>query len=326
MDRFRTMQSFVRVVRAGSFTLAANQLGLSRALVSRHISDLEGRLGVRLLNRSTRALDLTDEGRQYLDFCEQMFRDIELKEDELAAVRAAPAGTLRILAPSSFGSLHIADAAIGFAKVQPRLKISLLLENTWFRQDDFSQRGLDMALRFAPIRKSTMIAKDIAEFNWVVCASPDYLARRGRPQKPADLGAHACLVHSNALPDDHMWRFEGPKSGITVRVTGEMYSNSALALRKAAVAGARHCAGAPLCGRRRSGRGDAGEHPQPLPHTLAHAPCNLSRCRDGAGQDRRLRRFSDEMAGHARHRADVLSAPLFVQLSKKLSSCRITTS
>ena len=237
MDRFRTMQSFVRVVRAGSFTLAANQLGLSRALVSRHISDLEGRLGVRLLNRSTRALDLTDEGRQYLDFCEQMFRDIELKEDELAAVRAAPAGTLRILAPSSFGSMHIADAAIGFAKVQPRLKISLLLENTWFRQDDFSQRGLDMALRFAPIRKSTMIAKDIAEFSWVVCASPDYLARRGRPQKPADLSTHACLVHSNALPDDHMWRFEGPKSGITVRITGEMYSNSALALRKAAVAG-----------------------------------------------------------------------------------------
>jgi DNA-binding transcriptional LysR family regulator len=237
MDRFRTMQSFVRVVRAGSFTLAASQLGLSRALVSRHISDLEGRLGVRLLNRSTRTLDLTDEGRQYLDFCEQMFRDIELKEDELAAVRAAPAGTLRILAPSSFGSLHIADAAIGFAKVQPRLKISLLLENTWFRQEDFSQRGLDMALRFAPIRKSTMIAKDIAEFAWVVCASPDYLARRGRPQKPADLSAHACLVHSNALPDDHMWRFEGPKSGITVRVTGEMYSNSALALRKAAMAG-----------------------------------------------------------------------------------------
>jgi DNA-binding transcriptional LysR family regulator len=237
MDRFRTMQSFVRVVRAGSFTLAASQLGLSRALVSRHISDLEGRLGVRLLNRSTRALDLTDEGRQYLDFCEQMFRDIELKEDELAAVRAAPAGTLRILAPSSFGSMHIADAAIGFAKVQPRLKISLLLENTWFRQEDFSQRGLDMALRFAPIRKSSMIAKDIAEFAWVVCASPDYLARRGRPQKPADLSTHACLVHSNALPDDHMWRFEGPKSGIAVRVNGEMYSNSALALRKAALAG-----------------------------------------------------------------------------------------
>ena len=237
MDRFRTMQSFVRVVRAGSFTLAANQLGLSRALVSRHVTDLEARLGLRLLNRSTRALDLTQEGRQYLDFCEQMFRDLEHKEDEIARVRAAPAGTLRVLAPSSFGTLHIADAVIAFAKVQPRLRVSLLLENTWFRQDDFIQRGLDIALRFAPIRKSTMIAEPIAEFSWVVCAAPDYIALRGRPQQPADLAAHACLIHSNALPDDHIWRFDGPKGGLTVRVNGAMYSNSALALRKASLAG-----------------------------------------------------------------------------------------
>jgi DNA-binding transcriptional LysR family regulator len=237
MDRFRTMQSFARVVRAGSFTLAAHQLGLSRALVSRHVSDLEARLGVRLLNRSTRALDLTQEGRQYLDFCEQMFRDLEHKEDEIARVRAAPAGTLRILAPSSFGTLHIADAVIAFAKVQPRLRVSLLLENTWFRQDDFTQRGLDVALRFAPIRKSAMIAEQIAEFTWAVCAAPDYISRHGRPQKPADLAAHACLIHSNALPDDHIWRFEGPKGGLSVRVSGAMYSNSALALRKASLAG-----------------------------------------------------------------------------------------
>ncbi len=231
------MQSFVRVVHAGSFTLAAQQLGLSRALVSRHISDLEARLGVQLLTRSTRALSLTEEGQQYLDFCDQMFRDLEHKEDEIAGVRAIPAGSLRILAPSSFGALHIADAVIGFAKVQPHLKVSLLLENTWFRQDDFSQRGLDTALRFAPIRKSALIAEPIAEFDWVICAAPDYIARRGRPQKPADLGSHACLIHNNALLDDHMWRFEGQKTGVTVRVNGTMHSNSALALRKAAMAG-----------------------------------------------------------------------------------------
>jgi DNA-binding transcriptional LysR family regulator len=130
MDRFRTMQSFVRVVRAGSFTLAAQQLGMSRALISRHVSDLEARLGVRLLNRSTRAIDLTDEGGRYLEFCEQMFRDLETKEDEIGKVRAQPAGTLRILAPNSFGALHVADAVIAFAKQQPRLKLSLLLENT----------------------------------------------------------------------------------------------------------------------------------------------------------------------------------------------------
>src|SRR5688572_4801733 len=101
MDRLRTMQSFVRVVRAGSFTLAAQQLGMSRALISRHVSDLEVRLGVRLLNRSTRALDLTEEGARYLEFCEQMFRDLERREDEIGRVRAQPAGTLRVLAPNS---------------------------------------------------------------------------------------------------------------------------------------------------------------------------------------------------------------------------------
>jgi DNA-binding transcriptional LysR family regulator len=237
MDRFRTMQSFVRVVRAGSFTLAAHQLGLSRALVSRHVRDLEMRLGVRLLNRSTRALDLTEEGRQYLDFCEQMFRAIESKESELAQARTAPAGTLRVLAPNSFGTLHLADATIAFARAHPRLRLSLLLENTWFRQDDFSQRGLDLALRFEPVRKTTMAAEPIAELDWVVCTAPDYLARRGKLAKPGDLAAHACLLHSNALPDDHVWRFAGPKGSIAVRVEGAMYSNSALALRKAAAAG-----------------------------------------------------------------------------------------
>jgi DNA-binding transcriptional LysR family regulator len=231
------MQSFVRVVRAGSFTLAAQQLGMSRALISRHISDLEARLDVRLLNRSTRALDLTEEGRRYLEFCEQMFRDLEKKEDEIGKVRAQPAGTLRILAPNSFGALHVADAVIAFAKQQPRLKLSLLLENTWFRQDDFLHRGLDMALRFAPIRKSALTAEPIVEIDWVVCVAPDYLARHGRPAKPSDLASHACLLHANALPDDHVWRFLAPKGVAVVRVNAALYSNSAIALRKAAIAG-----------------------------------------------------------------------------------------
>ncbi len=232
------MQSFARVVRAGSFTLAAQQLGLSRALVSRHVSDLETRLGVRLLNRSTRSLNLTEEGRQYLEFCEQLFRDLETKEDSISRVRTEPAGALRILAPNSFGTLHIADAMIAFARTQPRLKVSLLLENTWFRHSDFSQRDLDIALRFAPIRKSSLMAAEpIADFDWAVCVAPEYVERRGRPARPADLAAHACLIHSNALPDDHIWRFVGAKGNISVRINGTMYSNSALALRKIALAG-----------------------------------------------------------------------------------------
>src|SRR3569623_3646885 len=138
MDRFRTMETFVRVVRAGSFTVAANQLGLSRALVSRHVDELETRLGVRLLNRTTRSLNLTGEGQSYLDFCEQVFHQIEASEHALVHARTEPAGTLKIAVPKSFGQLHMADAVVDFAKVQPRLRVTLILEDVEIsRGNDF---------------------------------------------------------------------------------------------------------------------------------------------------------------------------------------------
>src|SRR5215204_3105864 len=173
MDRFRTMESFVRVVRAGSFTIAANQLGLSRALVSRHVSDLEARVGVRLLNRSTRSLNLTDEGRSYLDFCERLFRDVESKEHAIVRTRAEPTGMLKIMAPKSFGTLHLADAVIDFAKLQPRLQVTLMLEDVSFRSYDFAEKGLDLALRISSMRNTSVIEQQIAPLEWVACASPD---------------------------------------------------------------------------------------------------------------------------------------------------------
>ncbi|MCK9914004.1 LysR family transcriptional regulator [Microbacteriaceae bacterium K1510] len=245
MDRFRTMESFVRVVRAGSFTIAASQLGLSRALVSRHVSELETRLGVRLLNRSTRSLSVTEEGASYLDFCEQIFRDIETNERAMLRTRLEPAGTLKVLAPKSFGTAHLSDAVIAFAKVQPRLRVSLLLENTPYRGTyDFSERGLDVVLCFSiphpssnGERGSSLIEQRIATLDWAVCASPEYLAEVGEPQTPADLSEHACLVHVDTAPNDSIWRFEGPKGPVAVKVRGAFLSNSAAALAKAATAG-----------------------------------------------------------------------------------------
>jgi DNA-binding transcriptional LysR family regulator len=247
MDRFRTMESFVRVVRAGSFTTAASQLGLSRALVSRHVQELEGRLGVRLLNRSTRSLNLTEEGRSYLEFCERILAEIEGRERAIGRTRSEPVGTLKVAAPKSFGTTHVADAAIAFAKVQPRLRVSLILEDVSFRRPyDFVERGLDLVLRISSLRNSSLMESHIAWLDWVCCAAPDYLAREGRPSTPADLASHSCLVHTNVAPQDRIWRFEGPKGqngqrgqkgDISVKVTGTFFSNSALALRKAALAG-----------------------------------------------------------------------------------------
>ncbi len=238
MDRFRTMESFVRVVRAGSFTIAASQLGLSRALVSRHVSDLETRLGVRLLSRSTRSLSLTEEGSAYLEFCERVFRDIESNERSILRTRLEPVGALKIMAPKSFGTMHLSDAVIAFAKAQPRLRVSLILENTPYRGSyDFAERGLDLMLCFSTARGSSVVEQEIATLEWVVCASPDYLARAGRPQSPAELGDHACLVHVDVTPNDSVWRFEGPKGPAPVKVRGAFFSNAALTLRKAAVEG-----------------------------------------------------------------------------------------
>jgi DNA-binding transcriptional LysR family regulator len=238
VDRFRTMESFVRVVRAGSFTIAASQLGLSRALVSRHVGDLEGRLGVRLLNRSTRSLALTEEGTAYLEFCERVFRDIESNERSILRTRLEPAGTLKLLAPKSFGALHLSDAVIAFAKVQPRLRVSLVLENTPYRGSyDFAEKDLDLVLCFSAVRGSSVVEQEIAKLDWVVCASPDYLARAGKPATPAELTDHSCLVHVDVAPNDSIWRFEGPKGPAAVKVRGAFFSNSALTLGKAAVAG-----------------------------------------------------------------------------------------
>jgi DNA-binding transcriptional LysR family regulator len=238
MDRFRTMESFVRVVRAGSFTIAASQLGLSRALVSRHVSELEGRLGARLLNRSTRSLNLTEEGAAYLQFCERVFRDIESNERAILRTRQEPVGTLKLLAPKSFGTMHLSDAIIAFAKLQPRLRVSLMLENTPYRGSyDFGERGLDLVLCFSTMRSASVVEQAIATLEWAVCASPDYLARAGRPQSPSDLGEHACLVHVDVMPNDSIWRFEGPKGPVAVKVRGAFFSNAALTLVKAAAAG-----------------------------------------------------------------------------------------
>ena len=238
MDRFRTMESFVRVVRAGSFTVGASQLGLSRALVSRHISDLEAHLGVRLLNRSTRSLALTDDGTAYLEFCEKVFREIESNERAILRTRMEPAGTLKVLVPKSFGAMHLSDAIIGFAKAQPRLRVSVMLENTPYRGSyDFAERDLDVVLCFSTMRGSSVVEEKIATLDWTLCASPDYLARAGHPDVPAALGGHACLVHVEVLPNDAAWRFTGPEGPVQVKVRGTFSSNSAATLSKAAVAG-----------------------------------------------------------------------------------------
>jgi DNA-binding transcriptional LysR family regulator len=236
MDRFRVVESFVRVAHVGSFTKAAMQLGLSRALMSRRILDLEARLGVRLLNRSTRSVSLTEEGRAYLTHCEQVLNDMETAEREIARGSKAPLGTVRVLAPKSFGVVCLSDAVIAFSHKHPQIRVSLSLNDFTFRPGDFVAEGYDVAIRIADIRDSSVLARRIAVLKWLLCASPDFIARAGAPGGVADLPRFPCLAHLGSDEHDRVWRLFGPGGG-SVRVDGPFHSNSALALRKAALAG-----------------------------------------------------------------------------------------
>lgn len=231
------MESFVRVARSGSFTTAAQQLGISRALVSRHVTDLERRLGVRLLNRSTRWLNLTDQGQRFLESSEQLLGDLEKSERSLVRAHNEPAGTLKVVAPKSFGSLNLADAVVAFAQAHPRVRVLLTLDDYAFLPYDFVERGFDLAIRSATTRDSALVSRQVATLEWVVCAAPDYIARKGFPQRPSDLTKHACIAHFHPQSVDRDWVFEGPGGRASIAIEGVFVTNSALVARRAALAG-----------------------------------------------------------------------------------------
>jgi DNA-binding transcriptional LysR family regulator len=235
MDRFRTMQSFVEVIRLGSFSEAAKILGLSRALISRHITDLEKRLGVRLLTRTTRRITLTEAGAEHFNFCQRIIKEIEEKETSLKQMQREPAGSLKILAPKSLTTLALGDAIASFATASPHLSISLMLDDLSFRSYDFIERGFDVAVHTTPIRESSLVARKIATLRWLLCASPEYLKRQGEPRVPRDLTRHQCLVHLNSDPSDRVWRLRDSAGLASVKVQGPFASNSVLVLRKAAL-------------------------------------------------------------------------------------------
>ena len=240
MDRFKTMESFARVATLGSFSAAAKQLGTSRALISQHVTQLEKRLGVQLLNRNTRCLTLTETGSRYLEFCRRTLEElneIDDQESTITQLQKGPRGLLKVTAPKFFGLHHLSDAVVEFSAQYPNIQVRLIIEDSSVRAYDFVDQGLHIAVRLGDLPDSSLIARKIANLQWVVCASPKYLAQRGEPRTPAELRKHSCLAHVNLDPNDRAWRFQGIDNLISVKITGAFASNSALVLRKAAIAG-----------------------------------------------------------------------------------------
>lgn len=205
MDKLLAMTTFVRIVECGSLTAAAAALDTSLPSVVRRLAELETALGVRLLNRTTRSLSLTDEGREYHERCRRVLADVDDAEGALAARRAEPRGRLRITAPVMFGRLRVAPIVAAFLGAHPHVQIELLLLD---RIVDLVEEGLDVGVRIAQLPDSSLVAVAVGHTRRVVCASRAYLKRAGTPKVPRQLAGHSCIA-SSMLDETRAWSFGG---------------------------------------------------------------------------------------------------------------------
>ncbi len=196
------LRTFDRIVHGGSLSAAARDLGVSLAVVSKRLSALERRLQVRLLNRSTRRVSLTDEGGVFHQHCRQVLQAVEAAEAALAQRQDLVAGVLRLTAPNGFGRRHVVPAVRSFQKAHPGVRVHLSLRDEVV---DLVGEGIELALRYGALDDSRLVARQLAPNRRVLCASPDYLQRRGMPRSIAELQQHDCIA-SGSPPVSH-WRF-----------------------------------------------------------------------------------------------------------------------
>lgn len=227
------LMTFTRVVELESFSGAARDLGLSKSAVSKQVRRLEDRLGVRLLNRTTRRLSLTEAGRAFYDGCQQVASAADAAERAVSHLSEAPRGTLKVNAPMSFGRLHVGPALPGFLEAHPDLAIDLVLND---RIVDLVEEGFDVAVRIGRLEDSSLVARRLAPNRRVLAAAPAYLARHGAPDTPEDLARHDCLVYSYQS-EGRAWRLRGPEGLRKVTPSGRLRVNNGDVLQAAAVGG-----------------------------------------------------------------------------------------
>jgi DNA-binding transcriptional LysR family regulator len=213
MDRFEDLQAFVAVVEAGSFTAAADRLDIAKSAISRRVSALEERLGVQLLRRTTRRLNVTDTGQSFYEHSARILADLEEAESAVAQEHGELRGTLRVALPLSFGIRHMCDPIADFNRRHPRVTFDLDLND---RRIDLLQEGMDVAIRIGRLADSSLIARRLFDARSIVCASETYLAQHGTPQTPYDLRTHQCLVYGN-LAEPNVWAWT-EKNGNRQRV------------------------------------------------------------------------------------------------------------
>lgn len=227
MDKIKAMTTFVRIVDSGSLTAAAEALGNSTAAVVRTLAALERQLGVRLINRNTRRLALTDEGAEYLAWCRRILGEFEAIEHGFDARRLQASGVLRITAPVELGREHLLPLVNQFLDAHPALSIELTLLD---RIVDLLEEGLDLALRIGRLPDSSLVALPLGRTRQVICASPQLIARLGTPAHPAQLAELPCVCFA---PQGRQWSFQADGEVLSVEVAAKLATNQVQAVRSA---------------------------------------------------------------------------------------------
>ncbi len=233
MDYLTSLAIFVRVVEKEGFTAAARDLGLSKSAVSKHVAQVETRLGVRLLNRTTRRLSPTEAGLTFYGRAQGILADVTEAESAVTRLHTEPRGILRVNAPMSFGILHLGPLLPDFMDRYPDISLDLSFND---RVVDMIEEGFDAAIRIARLPDSTLIARRLAPFCRVVCATQEYWRRHGIPKHPKGLKDHDCVIYTYLATCDE-WPFRGPEGPLSVKVSGCLRANNVDALRAAALAG-----------------------------------------------------------------------------------------
>ena len=234
MDKFEAVRIFAKVVETHGFTAAARDLGLSRSAVSKAISQLEHSLGAQLLNRTTRFVSPTDTGAVYYQRCVAILTDMDEADRAVAELQGEAKGSIRLNAPMSFGTLHLASALADFMARYPDIRIEATLNDRFI---DPVEEGFDLTIRIAELADSSLIARKLAPARRVLCASPAYLRAHGEPQRPSDLKDHNCL-HYGFLATGNVWHLSGEDGPQSITVNGTLCSNNAEMLMASVLKGA----------------------------------------------------------------------------------------
>ena len=227
------IRAFVQVFDAGGFSAAARENGRSKALLSKYVTDLEDHLGVRLMNRTTRKLSLTEAGVAYYREVGELLQQLDELDAAIADQTAEPRGLLRVSAPRNFGETTLADAMFEFVAKNPEVTVDLRLED---RIVDLVDEGIDVALRISALPDSSLIARRIAETEMLVCASPELISKVGTPVRPEDLRNLPCIIDTN-IQGQSNWRFTTTQKQLIVQVGGPVRVNSPIAAMRAALHG-----------------------------------------------------------------------------------------